>query len=480
MFRRPIPRQMVAASIAAIVLLGAAVLSLNAAAEAAVGWRTDGTGKYPEATPPTEWSADTNVIWSTPMPDRSNSTPVIVGNKLLVCAEPSTLVCVDAESGEILWLAGNSYKDIAPAEELADMATLQAECDELRKQIGQAQGKMNQLRKKIQDDPENAELKAEREELRTKLSELNQKLGPYNETWYVMPTAQGVNGFSSPTPLSDGEHVWVVFGTGVVACYDLEGERVWAKFLEKPRQAYGHSASPVMADGKLIVHIVHLSALDPATGEVIWQQELPESWATPAVTAIGGVDIIITPKGDIVRAEDGQVLAKQLCPMPYGAPIVHDGVAYFVEHCDKTVGKAARLPETVDDDFAVEELWETRPRKDRYYASPIYHEGLIYAITQTGIFSAIDAETGEVVYEQNLEVLRQNKSTVYPSVAYAGGLLFVSGDNGNTMVVQPGREFRKLGQNTLERFRSSPVFVGDRLYIRGLEKLYCIGAVGGG
>jgi hypothetical protein len=47
-----------------------------------VGWRTDGTGRYPDAQPPTEWSAQSNVVWKTPLPKPSNATPILVGDRL--------------------------------------------------------------------------------------------------------------------------------------------------------------------------------------------------------------------------------------------------------------------------------------------------------------------------------------------------------------------------------------------------------------
>ncbi len=60
-----------------------------------VGWRTDWTGKYPTASPPIKWSAKSNIVWKTPMPGWGNATPVIVGDRLFVCSEPSTIVCAN-------------------------------------------------------------------------------------------------------------------------------------------------------------------------------------------------------------------------------------------------------------------------------------------------------------------------------------------------------------------------------------------------
>ncbi|HCN08111.1 MAG TPA: hypothetical protein DIT01_09270, partial [Lentisphaeria bacterium] len=59
-----------------------------------VGWRTDGTGEYPDAKPVTTFSEAENVVWKTPLPATSNATPVITGNRIFVCSEPTTLICV--------------------------------------------------------------------------------------------------------------------------------------------------------------------------------------------------------------------------------------------------------------------------------------------------------------------------------------------------------------------------------------------------
>ena len=88
--------------IAVVCLFISAVLASSAASAEVVGWRTDWTGKYPDAEPPTKWSATDGVVWKTAMPSWSNSTPIIVGEKLFVCSEPSTLVCVNLADGKIL------------------------------------------------------------------------------------------------------------------------------------------------------------------------------------------------------------------------------------------------------------------------------------------------------------------------------------------------------------------------------------------
>ena len=83
----------------------------------------------------------------------------------------------------------------------------------------------------------------------------------------------------------------------------------------------------------------------------------------------------------------------------------------------------------------------------------------------------LEADTGKMVYEENLKM----GGSTYPSISLAGNRVYVSSDNGATVVVEPGREYKELARSKLEPFRSSLVFEGKRVYIRTEKNLYCIG-----
>ena len=461
-----------------LAVLVATVAAPICAADDYVGWRTDGTGIYPDATPVTTWSDEANIIWQTPMPGSSNSLPVIVGDRLFVCSDPATLVCMDKNTGEIAWEAPNTPADIASAEDVADLAEKTAEYNRLRGEIGKAGSQMRKLRKQLQDDPDNAELKQQVQELREQMNTLNEQMAPLKNTWYVTPPTHGYSGYSSPTPISDGEHVWVVFGSGIAACYDLDGNRVWARFIEKPPHDWGTSNTPVLADGKLILHINVMRALDPLTGEEVWAQpEARWNWGTSWVHDYDGVPVIFTSSGNAVRAEDGAIIASGLGRLQWGSgPMVVDGVLYYIDSQPKgATSRALRLPETLDEPFEPELLWEVTPKQDRYYASPIIADGLIYAITQVGVLTCLDAETGETVYEQSLQF---GKGAIFASLVLAGDYLIATHENGTSIVFEAGREYVEVATNQLsDMVRSTPVFDGDLMYVRGYENMYCIGAV---
>ena len=81
-------------------------------AQGTVGWRTDGTGRYPDANPPTHWGPEMNVVWRVKMSNFSVATPLIVGDKVFVCSEPTRLVCVNKADGKILWEKQSSYAEL--------------------------------------------------------------------------------------------------------------------------------------------------------------------------------------------------------------------------------------------------------------------------------------------------------------------------------------------------------------------------------
>lgn len=391
---------------ACIIGLCLLLLCSEALSAEVVGWRTDGSGAYPHADAVTEWSVTTNVIWKTALPRWSNATPIIVGDRIIVCSEPSDVLALDKNDGRILWQSELDYESAG-------------------------------------------------------ISEAGRP-----------PRTHGDNGYTSATPVSDGEQVYVLLGTGVAAALAVDTGKVkWSRLIEKPRHNWGHSASPLLADGKLIVHIDQLHALDPRTGQSLWQLDTPVRWGTPVATTIDSKPIIITPAGDVVRADDGQRLAQGVGNLHYATPVVDGNRVYFIQNNSRKI----RLPSTIADPFDVETLWTARIQGSRHYASALVHDGLVYAASRDERLAVLCADTGEVRHQSRLRLGGRSADSVYPSVTLAGSHILVSSESGQTAVFEPGSEPAKLRTNHLERFRASPVFDGDRMYIRGFEHLYCIG-----
>jgi outer membrane protein assembly factor BamB len=192
--------------------------------ETLVGWRNDGTGCFTSTTPPLEWSRTSNVLWKVELPGTSYAAPIVVGDHVYVASDPGDLLCVLRKDGKIVWRKGHA--DVkAPA-------------------AGRGRGGPGGGKGGRGGDGRTA-------------------------------------GNSAATPVSDGKRIAALFGNGVVAVYQPDGKRLWARFIESPRIEKGLSASPLLSGDKLIVHIKDMLALDVSTGEEAWRASLTATHASP-------------------------------------------------------------------------------------------------------------------------------------------------------------------------------------------------------
>ena len=434
-----------------------------------VGFRTDGTGRYPEAAPVLEWAPDKNVVWKTPMPAGSNATPVISGGRLFTCADPTSLICLNVADGRILWRRSSNYDELGSEAEAAGIRETMAKAAPIAKELAQAEQKMNRARNRLRKNRDDAALKKELADCRSRVGELREKLKPFEE--YSMPKTQRANGYTSATPVTDGRMVYAAFGTGAVVCFDMKGERKWGKVLEKPPHEWGSSVSPVLIGDTLLVQYDRVWALDAATGREKWKQKVPWKWGTPVHVNIAGTDVIFTCQGNALRVSDGKVLASRIHGrkgLNYNGPVLDGDTLYYIQGD----AKAYDVPGTFAEELEVRTVWQATIKKDRYYGCPLIHDGLIYAITQGQVLTVLEQATGTKVYEKKLSM---RKATVYPSITLGGKHLFISNERGDTIVIEPGREYKEVSQNRLEPFRCCPVFKGTRMYIRTRKHLYCIG-----
>ncbi len=441
-----------------------------------IGFRTDGTGRYPDATPPTEWGPDRNVVWKLPL-KQSNAIPVILGDRIFTCAEPCVLLCVNKADGKVLWQKESSFKEIPLTDEEKALFEVEREKGaELGKQRSALEKEGNALRKAIKDDPDTkAENEKELKALKADLDKVEARrkalttLNRYLEPGKGAPGYHGTGGYSSATPVTDGKHVFVIYGNGLAACYDLDGDRKWLKLIEHPTAAYGHGASPLLVKDKLLVHFSDLVALNTKDGSEAWRVKIPPSHGTPMHARLGEVDVAIHPQGQVVRVSDGEILAKGLGSAGPNSPLVQGGNVYFV--AGHVRGYALPTGKEIPAKWAP--LWKGTSIKGGgyWFPSPVLHDGLIYALNASASFSVVDAKTGTLVYEKLLPFTGQ----AYPSITLAGDKLYVSSDSGMTLVLKPGREYKVLARNTLETFRSSLVFEGKRMYVRTTKGLWCIG-----
>jgi outer membrane protein assembly factor BamB len=436
-----------------------------------IGWRTDGSGSYPKAQPPLEWSPTKNVVWRTPLSGPSNSHPVPLGHRVFICSEPCTLLCLHRDDGRILWRKSNSYDELKIAPEVRKQLDLEREeTKERSKKQSAVSREMDLLYRKLRKDM------AAKEEIEKQLQPFRKQIeGLHREKQkrtlavrYTVPPTHSYAGYSTPTPVTNGREVFVAFGNGLVAGFDLDGHRKWLKLIEHSNAAYAHGGSPILVGDRLLIHFTDLVALDTKTGDEVWRLKRPTSHGTPLATRIGDVDVILTPNGGMVRARDGKLLADRLGSCGANSPVLHEGCVYYVHG----QANAIRLPASVKEPVKVETLWKAKVKGSGYwFSSPVIHDGLVYAANDQGILTVLEADTGKLVYAERLN----HEGTTYPSLSVAGKRVYVSSDRGTTVVLEAGRAYKELARNKLETFRSSLVFNRKRVYVRTQKYLYCIG-----
>jgi len=389
-------------------------------------WRFDGNGRFPNIDPPSEWQRDRNILWKTPVEVGGYSSPIVASDKVFVTCEMGSLVCLDVSDGKILW-----KKDL--------------------------------FSKDSEDIP----------------ADLSRGL---------MRGCGGDSKQSTPTPTSNGELVFYMNAMGLCACYDLDGNRKWIRIIETAEDEEHFSSSPIFVGDRIILSWGCLLALNAEDGKTLWKaaDALP-THGTPAIAKIGGVEVAITPAGDIVRLVDGEILCAGLFESRFTTPLVEGNVLYVIDA--KT--RALELPAMAEKGMRLVERWNTR-LKGTFMASPIYRDGLIYTIeNQRCRLHIIDAKTGEVLSVTRVVNQASTAETIKPGVtieglaparyAYASPVaternVFFFDDAGNTAVLELGREYRLARVNKLEDgFVGTPFFIKDKIIIRGSETVYCIG-----
>jgi outer membrane protein assembly factor BamB len=281
-------------------------------------------------------------------------------------------------------------------------------------------------------------------------------------------------GLTAATPLTDGSLVYTALANGIVQAVDLAGRVKWTAFIDaKQNTAYGRSSSPILAGGKLILHLTHLVALDPATGKRVWvNTEARCTYGTAAVLRLGGVDMIVTPAGDVVRADDGKCVNSQIGTSSNSSPVVQDGLVFFGEKDVRAIRLGA--------DFKDESVWNGEIAGE-VFGSPLLHDGLMFTATGKGellVFDARKKGAAEPLGEARPLFGEEGgaQPLAYSSFTLAGKHLFLVSTQGDIVVLEATREAKQVALNKLkDGAGSAPVFSGRDLFVRDGERLYCIG-----
>ena len=440
--------------IAALPLACVVVPALPAAAQsdapvAAAGWPQwrgpFATGAAPDGDPPSSWSESENVRWKVEIPGYGQASPIVWGDHVFL------LTAIPAGPGDD---SGNGF--------------------------------FSRLRRRFMGTVRSGDL------LNFVIVALDRRDGSvvWERTAATEQPHEGrhnTGSWASGSAVTDGEVVCAFFGSRGLYCYDMDGNPLWDRDFGdmRIRMGFGEGASPALHGDAIVVVWDHegqsfITSLDKRTGAELWRTDRDEStsWSTPLVVEHAGGVQVVTSATDGVRGYDfetGELLweGEGVTTNAIPSPVAAGGIAYLMSGYRGNRLYAVDLSSARGDLSRGGGIVWSLDRDTPYVPSPVVHDGILYFTkSNSGILSAYDAASGENLYGPvRLSGIRD----VYASPVVAGGRLYVTSRDGATLVARAGPEFEILSMNRLDDdFDASPAVVGEEIYLRGRQYLYCI------
>lgn len=370
---------------------------------------------------PIEWGPDKNVVWKTPVPGLGWSSPIVLGDQIFL----TTAVAADETRN-----GPQSLRVLA-------------------------------------FDVDTGESKWNVEVFAPKKTSMHQK-----------------NSHASPTPITDGERVFVHFGSYGTAALSTDGEILWRQTEIDYRMQHGTGGSPILVDDLLIFScdgsdVQFMIALDKATGKIRWKKDRPAiagsrkfAFSTPLAIEVDGQTQIVSPATDQVVAyapQDG----RELWSLPYSGysviprPVYGGGLLYLATSYNNSELLAIR-PGTKGSEAEI--VWRLQ-RGAPHTPSVVYVDGNVYLVSDRGIGSCVDAKTGDVIWQQRLG------GNYSASPLYAEGRVYFQSEQGQGTVIRAADEFEVLATNDLqEGTLASYAVVEKDFLIRTETQLYRVSA----
>lgn len=304
---------------------------------------------------------------------------------------------------------------------------------------------------------------------------------------------------ASPSPITDGRHVWIMTGNGQLNCLTSDGKEVWKRDIQaeygKFGLNHGYASTPLLNGERLYIQVLHgmltddpsyVFAVDKDTGKTLWktdrptdaQGESPDSYSTPQMAKVDGKLQLVVSGGDYVTGHDPDT-GKELWRMGGFNPTNNTFNRTIASSL--VIGEYVYTPSMRGRPFigfraggtgnvtGKNELWNNNLGAD--VPTPTTDGKYIYVLGDNGIMHCLEASTGKVVYQGR----RIENGTYSASPLLADGKIYCISEEGTTTVVKAGPDFEVLGTNKLDSFTlASPVAVDNQIFIRTAEYLYCI------
>ena len=381
-----------------------------------------GQGHATERNLPLEWSETHNIIWKVPVPGLGWSSPAVANGRV--------------------WL------------------TTVVESKERRGRVS-------------------ASLRALAYDIATGRELVNVEVFRLDDAGYVNPK----NSRASPTPIVDGDRVYVHFGAEGTAAVSTSGEILWTTHLRYESQ-HGNGGSPTLYRDLLIVNCdgnggeAYVIALETATGKTRWKtarrRPADQAYSTPLVITVGQQDQLVSV-GAYRAAAYEPLTGQEIWRVSYGdgfsnvpRPVFGQGLV-FIATGFQTPSLMAVRPDGKGDVTRSHVAW-TIARGAPYTPSPLLVGNDLYYVSDTGVLSLADAMSGQIVWQQRLG------GNYSASPVFADGRIYFQSEEGMTTVIAPGREFKRLAVNRLDGATLASMAVSNgSFYIRSHTHLYRIG-----
>jgi outer membrane protein assembly factor BamB len=402
---------------------------------------------------PVKWNGSTgeNVVWKTPVPGVAVSSPVVWGDRVFV----STAVSSDPSVG----IRTGLYGDVQP---LADMSMHSWRLLALDKRTGKVlwERVAHEGTPKTKRHPKSSQ--------------------------------------ASSTPVTDGRHVVVSFGSEGLYSYDRDGKLSWkqdlgvlnAGWFYDPDYEWGIGSSPIIWKNSVIVQCdiqkkSFIAAFDVATGRQLWRtarEEIP-SWSTPTIFESNGRAELVTQATGFTRGYDPATGAELWrlagnSEIAIPTPIVGPGLVILTNGYTPVqpifaVKPGAKGDITLKKDQTQSDAiaWSTT-RGGPYIPTPVIYGDHLYVLSNNGVLSAYDVRTGQRIYQQRLG----SGGSFSASPVAADGKIYLASEDGDVHVVKAGPAYELLATNTVgEVVMATPAISDGLIIVRGLRNVLAIG-----
>lgn len=299
------------------------------------------------------------------------------------------------------------------------------------------------------------------------------------------------NSHASPTPLIEGDRVYVHYGAHGTACLKTDGTIVWKNQALKHDHRHGPGGSPVVFEDLLILNcdgsdIQFVVALDKATGEIRWQKKrehihadrlsgksnVPMAYTTPLLVDVNGTIQLLSTGADSIVAYNPRTGDEYWWFRFDGysnvlRPVVANGLVFISSGYDRPEFYAVRIDGSGD--VTESHLAWNMKKAAPLNPSPLVVGEELYLVSDNGIATCVDAVTGEERWQERVG------GNFSASPTLADGRIYLLDEDGATTVIAPGRKFELLATNKLDgRTLATPAMVDDTILLRTDTHLYRI------